>query len=402
VERLPVMGLFIHEEFMKDLLAHFAFAKPQEIVYASFLQPRLSIEDARSSIKRMENLISLGKTENESLIKVKDELDFTLEKFRKEIDRVVEETRKKYHDKIEAIRPDVTEKVAQLEKKREEMWSSMQPRLLALKSEVKKLESEEDHWQQESKRKDVGPEAASKARERLKHTRDSLKGANIEVVKYQEEMAQVRAGYDKQIQTQWERIRTLERERDEELKRLLDSQRTMVSRAGQISQDIEGLKKRKEKEIAFMESQGVQIPPQLETNMVNIPLMISLLHGEKRMRYIIYPPMIAKTGKGMIGGLQSMLGGLVLPLEPKTRHFDEVFKTGIENALSEDSSLATYIRSISMSANILHREDLPSMLVKGFADMKRQGWIKDKHEKELLQSLQKHITYAAASAPPKE
>jgi len=33
--------------------------------------------------------------------------------------------------------------------------------------------------------------------------------------------------------------------------------------------------------------------------------------------------------------------------------------------------------------------------------MKNQGWIKDKHEKELLLSLQRHMTMASSTAPPK-
>jgi hypothetical protein len=45
--------------------------------------------------------------------------------------------------------------------------------------------------------------------------------------------------------------------------------------------------------------------------------------------------------------------------------------------------------------------DLPEMLAKGLAEMKNQGWIKDKHEKELLASLQKHIALASSTAPRK-
>ena len=164
---------------------------------------------------------------------------------------------------------------------------------------------------------------------------------------------------------------------------------------------LENLKKRKEEQIAFVESQGVQVPPQLTSNTVYLPLFISSLVGDKGVRYNVYPPMIAKSGKGVIGGIQSMFGGLVLPLEPKTKQFDEVFRTGIEHALADDRSLATYIGSVSMSANILYKRDLPEMLVRGLAEMKNQGWIKDKHEKELLQSLQKHISMASSTAPPK-
>ena len=125
------------------------------------------------------------------------------------------------------------------------------------------------------------------------------------------------------------------------------------------------------------------------------------MQGDKGVRYMVYPPMIAKSGKGVLGGIQSMFGGLVLPLEPKTKEFDETFRAGIEKALIEDRSLATYIGSVSMSSNKHHMRDQPEMHAKGLAEMKNQGWIKDKHEKELLASLQKHIALASSTAPPK-
>jgi len=401
VERLPVMGLFIHEEFMKDLLIHIGLARAREVHQATFLESRLPPSEARNSVTRIAKLAEFGRKELDGLSRAKDELKAATDKFRHEVDRVIDETRQKYQQRIDAIKPEVTAKVTQLERKREEMWQMMQPRLLSLQAEVRRLESEESHWARESKRKEAGEDAVSRARDRLSSARRDLERSQSDAQKFQDEMAQARAGYDKQIQEQWERIRSLERERDAEVTRLQNLQREMTQRASSIFQDMEGLKKRKEEEIAFVESQGVQTPSHLTSDIIYMPLMMCQLHGEKGVRYMVYPPMIAKSGKGMIGGIQSMFGGLVLPLEPKTKQFDEVFRTSIEKAMTEDASLATYISSMSMSANVLHNKDLPGMLAKGLSEMKNQGWIKDKHEKELLQSLQKHIELASQTAPPK-
>jgi len=401
VERLPIMGLFIHEEFMKDLLDHFGFARPAESAQSSFLEPRMPTNDATMAVKRIADMIIFGKKELEGLAVAKESLRSTLERFRREIEGLVEEVRRRFTSKIEAIRPDVTDKASQLERKREEMWSLMQPRLVSLQAEVRKLESEESHWVRESKRKELGQEAQTKARERLNNARRDLENAKGEVQKYQDEMARMRSDYDKQVQAQWERIRSLERERDAQVAALMNDQQTMTQKASMMFQDMENLRKKKEEQIAFVEAQGVMVPPQLTSDVIYMPLFVSSLVGDKGVRYAVYPPMIAKSGKGVIGGIQSMFGGLVLPLEPKTKQFDEVFRTGIEKALVEDRSLATYIGSVSMSANVLHRRDLPDMLVRGFAELKSHGWIKDKHEKELLRSLQRHITMASSTAPPK-
>ena len=401
VERLPVMGLFIHEEFMKDLLEHIGLAKASEGRGASFLEPRLPSSEAANAVKKISDMILAGRKMLADLEQTKGILKAAVDRFRKEIDGAIDETKKHFNVKIEAIKPDVTQKVAQLERKRDETWASMQPRLLSLQGEVKRLESEESHWHTESKRKDTAPEATAMAKERLHMARRDMKKAKDDAEKYQEEMASTRSDFDKQVQAQWERIRSLERERDARVTALVNDQSSMTQKASQIHNNMEELKRRKEDEITWIEAQGVPIPPQLTSEVIYMPLMVCSLQGDKGVRYMVYPPMIAKSGKGVLGGIQSMFGGLVLPLEPKTKEFDETFRGGIEKALVEDRSLATYIGSVSMSSNILHMKELPDMLMRGLAEMKNQGWIKDKHEKELLASLQKHIAIASATAPPK-
>ena len=401
VDRLPVMGLFIHEEFMKDLLEHIGLAKAREVLHSSFIEPRMPSMEAENAVKRIKDMIAFGRKELEGLAGAKENLKAAVDKYRKEIDDLIDETKRKYQGKIDAIKPEVTSKVAELEKKRDETWVNMQPRAVTLQGEVRKMESEEDHWRRESKRKDIAPDAATSAKERMHAARRDLEKARAESQQYQDEMARVRDNYDKQVQSQWERIRSLERERDSQVTTLINDQAGMTQKASQIFHNMEELKRRKEEEIAFVESQGVPVPPHLSSEIVYMPLMMCYLQGERGSRYLVYPPMIAKTGKGVIGGIQSMFGGLVLPLEPKTKEFDETFRAGIEKALMEDRSLATYVGSVSMSVNILHRRDLPEMLTRGFAEMKNQGWIKDKHEKELLLSLQRHMTMASSTAPPK-
>jgi len=401
VERLPVMGLFIHEEFMKDLLEHINLARTREGSRTSYLEPRLPGSEAANAVKKIADMILFGRKMLADLGQTKELLKNSVDRFRKEIDGVIDETKRHFNAKIEAIRPEVTSKVAELERKRDETWTSMQPRLISLQGEVKRLESEETHWHAESKRKDTAPEATAMAKERLHVTRAEMKKAKEGAEKYQEEMARTRSDFDKQVQTQWERIRSLERERDARVAALVNDQSGMTQKASQIHNNMEELKRRKEDEIAWVEAQGVPIPPHLTSEVIYMPLMVCSLQGDKGVRYMVYPPMIAKSGKGVIGGIQSMFGGLVLPLEPKTKEFDETFRTGIEKALEEDRSLATYIGSVSMSSNILHMKELPDMLARGLAEMKNQGWIKDKHEKELLASLQKHIALASSTAPPK-
>jgi len=109
--------------------------------------------------------------------------------------------------------------------------------------------------------------------------------------------------------------------------------------------------------------------------------------------------MVARMGQGVLGGLKSTFGGAVLPLEPKTQHFEEIFRAGIEKSVTDDPSLSAYLVSLGNANNLLHLGNLREMLGRGLADLKAQGWIKDRHERELIISLERHIVAASRTAP---
>jgi len=216
----------------------------------------------------------------------------------------------------------------------------------------------------------------------------------VDVQRYQSEMAQVRASYDQQVQTQWERIRALERERDEEVTRLHREEQAIVAIATKVRGAIRDLLKSLADGVHFLESQGV--PANVaDTTVVRMPIFVGSFASERGRRMVVYPPMVARAGKGVLGSLKSSLGGAVLPLEPKTHQFEQIFRGGIEKAIAEDASLAALLASVGNANNLLHLANLQSLLSRGLAEMKAQGWIKDKHERELLQNLERHIEAAA-------
>jgi hypothetical protein len=133
-----------------------------------------------------------------------------------------------------------------------------------------------------------------------------------------------------------------------------------------------------------------------------MPIFVGSFVGDRGRRMIVFPPMVARSGKGVMGSLKSTFGGAVLPLEPKTHQFEQIFRAGIEKALAEDASLAALLASVGNANNLLHLGNLKALLSRGLAEMKSQGWIKDKHERELLLSLERHISAATKSAPKQE
>jgi len=392
-ENHPIMGLFIHEEFMRDLLAHIALARPREIRGSPMLQSRLSPVHVAEAVKRLHAIVASMVGDIDEVGAAGVSVDAALSRARNELSAVREETGRSYANKIDAIKPDIVAEVGRLEREREERWSSMQPKLIDLQTTAQKYEADIAMWETESRRRD-NPAAATLARERRDTTRTELDRTRVDVQRYQSEMAQVRASYDQQVQTQWERIRALERERDEEVTRLHREEQAIVAIATKVRGAIRDLLKSLADGVHFLESQGV--PANVaDTTVVRMPIFVGSFASERGRRMVVYPPMVARAGKGVLGSLKSSLGGAVLPLEPKTHQFEQIFRGGIEKAIAEDASLAALLASVGNANNLLHLANLQSLLSRGLAEMKAQGWIKDKHERELLQNLERHIEAAA-------
>ena len=396
VERLPVMGLFIHEELMKDILSHSALAKPRQMRGSLLLTPRLSAEQTVEGVKKMRGLLDSMAASRDSLTAAGRALERGLERARRELTALRERTLQTYGNKIEGVRPDATARVASLEKEREERWTAAQPKLLDLQAQVRKAEADVAHWDMAS-RTQYGPDAPAAA-QRAQAARQDLARATDQAQRYQQEMAQSRTNYDRQVQAQWDRIREIERERDAEIVRLNQEEEAVVSLAGKLSTGIGGLTRNLDETTQFLISQGVPAAVR-EMTTVRMPIFVASLVSEAGRRIIVYPPMVARMGKGVLGGLKSTFGGAVLPLEPKTQHFEEIFRAGIEKSVTDDPSLSAYLVSLGNANNLLHLGNLREMLGRGLAGLKAQGWIKDRHERELIISLERHIVAASRTAP---
>jgi len=392
-ENHPIMGLFIHEEFMRDVLAHIALARPREIRGSPMLEPRLSPVHVAESVKRLHAIVASMMSDIDEVGAAGVSVDAALARARDELGVLRDWTGRSFANKIDAIKPDVAAEVGRLERERETRWSAMQPKLIDLQATAQKYEADLAAWETESRRRD-DTAAATLARQRRDATRAELDRTRADVQRYQSEMAQVRASYDQQVQTQWERIRALERDRDAEVTRLHQEEQAIVAAATKVRGGMRDLLKSLADGLHFLDSQGVSANVS-DTTVVRMPIFVGSFTSERGRRMIFYPLIVALTGKGVLGSLRSTFGGAVLPLEPKTHQFEQIFREGIGKALVEDASLAALLASVGNANNLLHLANLPTLLSRGLAEMKAQGWIKDKHERELLQNLERHIAAAA-------
>lgn len=400
MENHPIMGLFIHEEFMRDVLAHLSLARPRQIRGSPMLQVRLSLTHASEAVKRLRAIVGSMVKDIDAVGAAGASLETALTHARDELGTMREKSGRSYAKQIETIQPEIVAEVDRLEREREAKWSTMAPKLIDLQATAQKMEADLAAWEAESRRRD-DLAAAAHAKERRDATRANLDRAHHDVQRYQSDMAKLRNWSDQQIQTQWERIRALERERDAEMNRLHQEEQAIAAAAGKVSNGVRGMLKALADGVQFLESQGVPANVK-DTTLVHMPIFVGAFSGERGRRIIVYPPMVARTGKGVMGSLKSTFGGAVLPLEPKTQQFEQIFQAGIEKALAEDASLSALIASVGNANNLLHLGNLKTMLSRGLADLKSQGWIKDKHERELLLNLERHIEAAARTAPKQQ
>ncbi|MEK6852121.1 MAG: hypothetical protein AABY30_06250, partial [Candidatus Thermoplasmatota archaeon] len=253
VDHVPIMGLFIHEEFMRDVLAHIALAKPRQLRGNPLLTPRLAPEHAKTAVERMRDVIEAMAKDLDALATAGKALEGALARARTELAALREKTAQAYGKKIDGIRPDVNAQVAKTEREREERWSAMQPKMLDLQAQARKVEADLAAWDAESRRRD-DMAAASQARERRDTTRRDLERIRSDVARYQDEMAQARGNFDRQIQAQWDRIREVERERDAEVAKLGQEEQNVAALVGKLSLGLGGLTRQLQESVRFLDS----------------------------------------------------------------------------------------------------------------------------------------------------
>ncbi|HEV8049896.1 MAG TPA: hypothetical protein VGP88_04820, partial [Thermoplasmata archaeon] len=113
------------------------------------------------------------------------------------------------------------------------------------------------------------------------------------------------------------------------------------------------------------------------------PLWIALLRGPHGLRGSVFPPMRLRSGGDLGSALKGLFGGTVLPLEPRTAHFNGALRRTFEDALATDPWLAHAAFEIVRGADVLLDPDLPMRLSAGLHELVEAGWIGAKGSRRL-------------------
>ena len=390
VNKIEIKGLFYHEEFMKDLLQHMHLVQMTGEA-KGFLRPKYDRDFLEMQVKAMHDLLEQNEADIDKLSKL---ITFIHEKgvlWNEAIDSKIKSIEEDYGQRIEILRPQVEERIKELEEKKSLEEKNMRQKIAECEKDLavvtSRVTAHEQNYQKLKGYKEKRVEA-EKERTKLNEAVREQRTIKSKIRDLERKIREMNEQHKTLIAREWDKINKLTKERDDQIVSLKMEKEKMNDALADLLSVLNSLIESKHKEIEDLEGQGVVTPAFSRSDYVYLPLYVGILEVKDKKRIIISPPMIAKKGKGIVGGLKSAFGGIVLPLEPKTEQFEKTFKSGIEEALKKDGILAEAIIRAAMEVNKLADKDVYNQVSYGLETLLKDGWIKEKHYTQLKERFE--------------
>jgi hypothetical protein len=300
------------------------------------------------------------------------------------------ETVRRYNADIERIRPDVEKRVAayqeQMKTEVQSVAMRTRPLISSLQSELSRWESEEDKFRRKG---DAYHREEANARRMKEGIRDQLRRVQRE---RQAEVAKIRDRHHRLINQEWDRIGSLEKEGNRQVKELENGKSEISERLGKIREGLRKLIDRKNDLIASIDDASLKTPPELRTHYgdrpipLHVPLCIAKFES-KETRFFVASPLLLRRGIGTISTLKSLLGSFELPLEPQSAIFEQSLASRLEKALSSDPDWQKEIEEACQRRDLLRETGMKEQITQGVIELRDQGWIEEKQCRTLLASI---------------
>ena len=172
-----------------------------------------------------------------------------------------------------------------------------------------------------------------------------------------------------------------------------------VAAGADLLQTIDGQVAARTSQRDLLAGYFLPLPSLATVSVVWFPLWMATLRSSRGVRQIVFPPMQLRTGVGLGGALKRLLGGIVLPLEPRTAQFDKMLRPTMEDALARDPWLASATQELTRAADVLVDPDVLDRLQQGLADLKRLAWITRKQQDDFLRAYAERARRRAGGGP---
>ncbi len=173
-----------------------------------------------------------------------------------------------------------------------------------------------------------------------------------------------------------------------------------VAAATEALQSIDGQIAARSTQRNVLAGYFLPFPALAPVRVVWLPLWMATLRSPKGVRQVAFPPMQVRGGVGLGGTLKRLLGGIVLPLEPRTAQFDKVLRPTMEEAVARDPWLSAATQELTRAADVLVDPDLLVRLQEGLSDLRSQGWVSKKQEEEYFRVYSDRARRRAESGRP--
>jgi hypothetical protein len=387
-------GCFPDDNLLKELKSFISHSNDTEIDESVVFSSHISTDQITKNLNSLKDLKTKSLEDIESLTEIRDSFLEKQSEWNIHISEKQSEMIAYFNDEIETIRPDVEMKVAEYRSRMNAEIQSLElrfsPLISNLQAEVARWKREEDMYKRlgdsHKRQKDSVKKSKKEAEKQLKRTENE----------YHDEVKNTKNHYGNLIEEEWDRIHSLERRRDQGVKELQQKKEEIQKWTGKIEQRIKKLIDKKNGFMDDLDAIGMSVTDidllaDHDDTFLYLPVYAVQYQSDSRARTLIFPPLKKCNAKNMVNTLKGFLGGVTLPLEPRSKELEKRMIKTLQEHTETDETRGNELCEKCTAGNIMGGENVKEIYFSVLKELKDGGWIKDKHYNEFCSSFEKQI-----------
>jgi len=382
-------------QLAKDLLSHLTDREAADWP-AVDLERSMTAEDAGQVAEEIAARIGAYAAQAQEIERIAAELGRAGEAYPAKLAEMREEVSRGFEEELDAVRPDVEEIVAghqrELEEKLTDIAQQFVSTITSHEAGLSRADQEVERYRSLGK----GYESQlAEARRQKSEAQRQLDAANRE---RESASKKARDHFRSLIEEANERVTSLLKQRDSELKGLTELERSLETALRELRSAAAAAAGSDRKAAAQLAALAQPAPYVAGDEPVEfgLPLYIARIESQKTS-YAVLGPITLAVRRGLMqqvrGGISGLIGGLNLPGEPRSgRYADFLVKAltaaleGSGDAPGAESVLAS-VEAAASQSNVLGDLDYQNQALRGLDQLKAGGWLNDKQYNEQKQAI---------------
>ncbi|MGQ9566250.1 MAG: hypothetical protein ACUVT5_06885 [Candidatus Bathyarchaeales archaeon] len=416
-ERIVIEGIISDKELQSAILDYLKkeiATKEPSPRESAFLHESLDIKSAVVRVEEFIKLLDRNQSDAEALQKVISLLDSATEVVQKEFAREIENVRQRYAAHIDEIKPRVEEKVNQLNSERDEKIrmigatldkeietknmdkSEYEKKLVKLKQdrsffdekkEAAKLRKDEVYvkrWKLRVKDLDKQISEHEKMIRKLQRHIDGIKKEKEKMLK------QISENYQGLIQTEMDKIPSLEMARDKEISEIEEKLDLARAKTTVVIKQVQRLVDEKRDALGTLKEIAVSWKLE-DVFLVYLPFYVADYVAGTKQRYEFFAPVFASGHEGVFKAIRKKFWGASLEsrinllLKQRSKALGKMFSSIFLRRIEEDYELRSRLGEKIEQNNVLTMADFKEKLARGLDALVLEGWVKPEEKDAVLQ-----------------